>query len=110
MLSVDTQNQMVSWILTLAREEKAIETIRQVLGNQDLFAPYTAFLRMDKKGQGFLDSDDLIEFLEYFTIIMHIENMDSKLRSNNAYSSSDTTTLTKIISYLSRNSLPWCFH
>ena len=65
MLSVDTQGQLVNWITTLAKEERAIETIRQVLGEQALFAPYTAFLRIDREGRGFLDKNDIKALLKY---------------------------------------------
>ena len=66
MLSLDTQFQLVKVIITIAREEKGLEVIRQVLAEQVLFTPYTAFMRIDRKKKGFVDKNDLKAFLEYF--------------------------------------------
>ncbi len=65
MISLDTQKQLANVIMTIAHEEKALEVIRQVLGEQALFTPYTAFLRLDRKKKGFLDKAALKRFLQY---------------------------------------------
>ena len=64
MLSLDTQGHLASLIMTIAREEKGLEVIRQVLSEQALFTPYTAFLRIDRSKRGFIDKEDLKNFLQ----------------------------------------------
>jgi len=66
MLTLETQNQLVNFIMTIAHEEKGLEVIRQVLAEQVLFTPYTAFLRMDRSRKGWIDKSDIKVFLEYF--------------------------------------------
>jgi len=64
MLSHDTQVQLVKTIMTIAKEEQGLETIKQLLAEQKLFTPYTAFLRIDKLDHRHLTKTDLQSFLE----------------------------------------------
>jgi hypothetical protein len=50
--------------MTIAKEEQGLEIIRQLLAEQKLFTPYTAFLRIDKLNHHKLTKSDLQTFLE----------------------------------------------
>jgi Ca2+-binding EF-hand superfamily protein len=63
MLSFETQMQLVKVMLTIARGENSLEVFRQILAEQTLFSPYTSFLRIDRKNKGYLDKEDLVNFL-----------------------------------------------
>lgn len=63
MISRETQTQLAKLIMTIARKERAVEEIRQRLSKIDLFSPYSAFLRIDRKKSHAIDKSDLREFL-----------------------------------------------
>jgi hypothetical protein len=63
MISRETQAQLANLIMTIATKERAIEDIRQKLSKIDLFSPYSAFLRIDRKRKHAIDKTDLKNFL-----------------------------------------------
>ena len=63
MLSYRTQNRLASLIQNVAEGEKKTEVVRQVLAEQSLFEPYTAFRRIDQLRNGYLSTSDLVDFL-----------------------------------------------
>lgn len=63
MISVETQALLADVILAIAKEERALEVMREILAEQVLFCPYTAFLRIDRKNYGYVDKNDLQSFL-----------------------------------------------
>ena len=69
MISQETQLQLAKVILSIARSESALETIRQILAEQQSFSPYTAFRRIDRKNKAFIDKNDLQNFLKYHQVI-----------------------------------------
>jgi len=63
MISKETQIQLAKFIMTIATKERAIEDARQRLSKIDLFSPYSAFLRIDRKRKHGINKTDLKNFL-----------------------------------------------
>ena len=61
-----TNARIIQLILAIAKKEKSIETIRQVLAKQCEFEPYAAFLRIDRGCHGYLTTSSLMSFLLYY--------------------------------------------
>ena len=53
-------------ILTIAKEEKSLELVRQVLSQLPKFEPYVAFQRISKGHDGYITREGLKQFLTYF--------------------------------------------
>jgi len=64
MLTHDTQKLLANTIMIISREQQGLETIKQILAQQQLFTPYTAFLRISRENQGYLTKTDIQIFLE----------------------------------------------
>jgi len=64
MVSIETEARIVRLIMEIAKEERGIEVVRQVLAEQPLFEPYAAFQRIDRHYRGYLTSGDLRHFLK----------------------------------------------
>lgn len=62
-LSQRTQGRLANLIITIAEGEKKTEMVRQVLAEQKMFEPYTAFRRLDQLRTGELTVTDLNDFL-----------------------------------------------
>ena len=63
MLSLETESRLASLIGAIAENERMIEVRRQLLAEQPLFAPYSAFLRIDKYHTGCITAYDIKDFL-----------------------------------------------
>ena len=63
MLSISTQRKLASTIQAIAEAERQSEVARQILAEQPLFEPYTAYKRLDQSRAGELNYSDVIEFL-----------------------------------------------
>ena len=64
MVSSETQGLLARLMLTIAKEERVLEVMRQILAEQVLFCPYTAFLRIDRRNSGYINKNDIHNFLE----------------------------------------------
>lgn len=62
-LTPKTQGRLANLIITIAEGEKKTEMVRQVLAEQKMFEPYTAFRRLDQLRTGDLTVSDIIDFL-----------------------------------------------
>ena len=51
------------YFISLARKEKKIEIIRQILAENEDFEPYAAFKRIDRENKQFINSYDIQNFL-----------------------------------------------
>lgn len=64
MLSTETEKNLALLIQAIADNERHIEVKRQIVAENLLFSPYSAFLRLDKFRQGFITVQDLKGFLK----------------------------------------------
>ena len=64
MISAKTQSSVCEYLLNLARNEKKLEVIRQILCENQAFEPYAAFNRIDRLRRGAIASDSLRHFLK----------------------------------------------
>jgi len=63
MPSVQTQYRLADLLKAIADGEKQIEITRQVLAEKSAFEPYAAFQRIDRNGNGFITSFELLDYL-----------------------------------------------
>ena len=70
MISIETEARMIKFILTIGKEDSAIEQLRQNLAQLSYFEPYSAFQRIDKSLSGFITVEDLEIFLLYYLNFM----------------------------------------
>ena len=63
MLSYRTQLKLAHFIKALAEAEKHSEIVRQVIAEQLLFEPYTAFRRLDTDRNSFITTKEISDFL-----------------------------------------------
>lgn len=64
MLSLETETLVSKLLLTIADSEKAVEVVRQVLGDQLDFEPFMVFRYLDRADKNFLDEFDITDFLK----------------------------------------------
>lgn len=64
MLSEKTNSLIGEFLLRVARTEKKLEVIRQMLCEFPEFEPYSAFQRLDLSHSNLLSSQDLFSFLQ----------------------------------------------
>ena len=55
--------QLCEFFLAIARNEKKIEVIRQLLAENEDFEPYAVFKRIDRENKQFITAEDIIKFL-----------------------------------------------
>ncbi len=67
MLSEETEARLCSFIRAIADHERHLEIFRQVLAEAVLFAPYAAFMRIDRLRAGVVTAADLKAFLLYLS-------------------------------------------
>lgn len=63
MTSQKTVSLLLNFLIEYAEGEKQQEVLRQILCEQELFEPYAAFQRIDRKRNGSLDAQQLRKFL-----------------------------------------------
>ena len=63
MLSVETEQRLCAFIKAVADTERQLEMERQLLAESPLFAPYAAFMRIDRLRAGVITASDLKDFL-----------------------------------------------
>ncbi|KAL4441552.1 hypothetical protein ABPG74_021484 [Tetrahymena malaccensis] len=63
MISQKTQGYLCELLFEIAKGEKQVEVVRQLLGEQDTFEPYSAFRRIDQQRKKFINSYDIKDFL-----------------------------------------------
>ena len=63
MLSVETRQTLKSLLVAIGEGEMTIEKQRKALGRIVKFEPYSAFQRIDRNRNGFIDSMDVLKFL-----------------------------------------------
>ena len=63
MLSEKTSNLVGEFFVRVARNEKKLEVIRQMLCEFEQFEPYAAFQRIDRARNNILTANDLLQFL-----------------------------------------------
>ena len=63
MLSFSIRQQLKALLLQIAKQEKQLEVLRQILCEQYDFEPYSAFQRLDADRKGYLLPIDICEFL-----------------------------------------------
>ncbi|KRW99206.1 hypothetical protein PPERSA_07449 [Pseudocohnilembus persalinus] len=68
-LSYRTQQRLASLIQAIAEGEKKLEVVRQVLAEQRLFEPHTAFRRLDVTRDGYVSQSELVDFLNTNRIV-----------------------------------------
>ena len=64
MLSIETEARLAKLFLNIADGEKAVETSRQVLGEQLDFDPYQTFKKLDSESKNYVDEFNIVEFLK----------------------------------------------
>jgi Ca2+-binding EF-hand superfamily protein len=64
MISSKTQNSVCEYLLNLARNEKKLEVIRQILCENQAFEPYASFIRIDRHRRGAITPENLRHFLK----------------------------------------------
>ena len=64
MLSLETETIISKFFLNIADGEKAIEIIRQVLGDQMDYDPYAVFRYLDIEDKNYIDEYNLSDFLK----------------------------------------------
>lgn len=63
MLSEKTNNLVGEFFVRIARTEKKLEVIRQMLCEFEQFEPYSAFQRIDRSRNNLLTAPDILQFL-----------------------------------------------
>ena len=63
MISFSTKSKLANLIQTISEGERKLEAVRQVLSEQHLFEPYSAFRRIDRDRKGYLNLHDIKLFL-----------------------------------------------
>lgn len=74
MILPETEALVVNLIISIAKEEKSLELLRQVLSEQPLFETYAAFQRIDRKYRGHITSNDIKHFIKYLHNLKIREN------------------------------------
>ncbi|CAG9322701.1 unnamed protein product [Blepharisma stoltei] len=63
MLSQETEERLANILINIGEGDQDIEVVRQVLSEIRTFEPFSTFRSLDRFGNGFLTSTDLLEFL-----------------------------------------------
>ena len=64
MLSVETESKLADIFLILAEGEKSVDINRQILVELDDFNPYQIFTFLDIQQKNYINSSDLLNFLQ----------------------------------------------
>lgn len=64
MLSEETNTLIGEFLVKVARIEKKLEVIRQMLCEFEQFEPYSSFQRLDRSRKNFISEEDIYIFLK----------------------------------------------
>ncbi len=89
MISEASKTLFSEIFIYLARGEKKLEVIRQVLCEICDFEPYTSFKRMANSNKNFLTSEDIVQFLHENDVFIPEEVIFDTFISHYDYDSDD---------------------
>ena len=77
MLLKETKLRLLDLFSSFSEEEKDLENLRQTLCETPSFEPYLAFRRIDVSNQGFITTENLLEFLCSYNFFHNEPNIQS---------------------------------